>query len=69
MVRERLVDLRLKGSGDVNVASHRAAMQAALGDGFTTSCVASLSSRQVQCVLDATSYDAAEACSHDVAAK
>jgi hypothetical protein len=69
MVRDRLVDLRVKGMADVDIGSSRAALQAALGDGFVANCAASLSPSQIACVLDASDYEVAEACSHRIATK
>ena len=60
--RDHLIDLRLSGMTGIEVESHRTALQAALGDDFTVACTKSFSSIQLQCVLAATDYDAAQAC-------
>jgi hypothetical protein len=61
-VRDRLVDLRLADAAGVDRAAHRAAMTAALGTDFVTSCTHTLSSAQIRCVLDARDRGAADAC-------
>ncbi len=76
-LRDHLVDLRLKdaaaGSGNpransaavtaaINLDAHRAAMKAALGQGFIASCQRALSKQQIQCALAAHDLPEAQAC-------
>jgi hypothetical protein len=61
-LREHLIDLRLKGMTDADVAAHRTALQQAMGDDFIASCQRSVTSSQMKCTLGAVDSEAAEAC-------
>jgi len=69
-MRDHLVELRLaesRGSaGDlqpIDLAPHRAAMKRALGPDFIKQCQREMSRVQVRCMLSATTFEVAQACS------
>lgn len=66
LLRDHLVDLRLASVGTpgepIDIDAHRRAMQAALGDGFVSSCKTNVAQATIDCELAAGSLDAANAC-------
>jgi hypothetical protein len=63
-LRDHLIDLRLKGLEDVDIASHRRALTQALGDEFVASCQQSIAWGELKCMLDAADQETAESCRH-----
>jgi hypothetical protein len=63
-VRSHLVDLQLAdvAAPEVDREAHRAAMTAALGEQFLTSCADSFRASQIDCVLGAADPRSATAC-------
>ena len=62
---EHLIDLRLAsvdGAAAVDVAQHRQALRAAVGDTFAASCEHAMNSQQIKCGLAAKDASAANAC-------
>lgn len=62
-MREHLIELRLADTTAIDRDAHRAAMQSALGKDFVARCVAGMTSREIDCVLEAASTEFANACS------
>jgi hypothetical protein len=61
-LRDHVVDLRLNGLTDVDVAAHRAVLQRALGDDFVASCQRTLTAAELTCMLEAPTSAQIEAC-------
>jgi hypothetical protein len=61
-MRDRLVELSLADSVDVDRSAHRAAMVRALGPDLVHACERSMNGEQIECVLGAADSTAAMAC-------
>ncbi len=66
-LRDHVVDVRLANATGVEREPHRRALRQALGKGFVSSCVGSLSDAQLQCALKAPDSAAIAACQAAVA--
>ncbi len=64
-LRDHVVDLRLVSAHGApkDLATHREAMQRALGDDFVSSCEKSMSASQIECGTAAGDLAAVSACS------
>src|SRR5262249_29946259 len=59
-LRSHIIDVRLAGMTEVDVAAHRAAFESSLGDAFIESCGRALTVRQARCALEASDADGIE---------